>query len=116
MTEPFFAPTSQLWPAMPLPAFGYVPTPMTAINRTVSGIQPGAAAQGASPFGGTLASASSQALPPDVYALAATPFAGGPNAAVWSPILSNPYGVGGAGWTGAETAVGVTPPALLASV
>jgi hypothetical protein len=126
MAEPFFGSGSQLWPALSGPAFGFSQAPMPSGPRLGSppqglGLQ-GLGFQGVPPFGGGMMAGvptPNPGVPTDPYTLAGSNPIGNANpnftAGLSAAIVPGPIGSFPA-FTGAEIAIGVTAPALLAAV
>ena len=121
MAEPFFGPGSQLWSALPGPAFGFTPAPLPSGTRLLGGPPQGLGMQGP-PFGGGMMAGipTPSSVPPDPYAFAGGNVTGGNpnpnfNAGLSAAIMPGPIGSVPA-FTGSEIAIGVTAPALLAAV
>ena len=99
MIDPLFGSVSPpLWPAIPAPVYGYAQSPLASSQR-FSPIAPGSSAQGSASVG---------------------PFSAGPmlNAPAVDPqafVVSSPLASGVPAFM-AETAIGVTAPALLTAV
>lgn len=120
MADPLFGSVSQLWPPIPVPAFGYLPSPMPSGNRPYSAGSPGMGVQGPAPYAGIVGSPPMpNPVPIDPYAIssATIPGFGGPGfGAGLSAVIANPLGTSVPAWTGSEIAIGVTAPALLTAV
>jgi hypothetical protein len=119
MVEPLFGSVSQLWPAMPAPAFGYVQTPMPSAHRPFGAMSSGLPAQGPAPGGPLTAVPTSNLMQVDPYAFAGgvLPVVAGPSiGAGLSAVASSPLATGVPALTASEIAVGVTAPWLLTAV
>jgi BON domain len=119
MVEPLFGSVSQLWPAMPAPAFGYVQTPMASAHHRFGTMSTGLSAQGPAPGGPLSAVPTSNPMPIDPYAFAGgvMPIFAGPSVgAGLSAVASSPLPTGVPALTASEIAVGVTAPWLLTAV
>ena len=119
MAEPFFGSVSQ-WPSMQIPsfAFGYPPASVTQVSRPQSLFSP-IASQGAPTMGGTLGgNPTPNPSPTDPYGFGGmVPATSGPGFGPgFSAIVSSPFASGMPAFTGPEIAIGVTAPALLATV
>jgi hypothetical protein len=119
MIEAPFGSVSQLWPAMPAPAFGYVQTPMPSAHRPFGTISSGLPAQGPAPGGPLSGVPPSNLMQVDPYAFAGgvMPVVAGPSVSAGFPaVASSPLPTGVPALTGSEIAVGVTAPWLLTAV
>src|SRR5687767_14696597 len=109
MADPLFGSVSQLWPPIPVPAFGYLPSPMPSGNRPYSAGSPAMAVQGPAPYAGMVGSAPMpNQLPIDPYAIssATIPAFGGPGfGAGLSAVIASPLGTSVPAWTGSEIAI-----------
>jgi hypothetical protein len=115
MAEPFGS-VSQFWPAMPGPTYGFMQSPMPMVgSRPLNPMQQGMGIQGQGPFGGGMGTGVQTSNPGigDLYMMGnpGTNISTGLSAAIVpAPIGSFPT------FTGTEIAIGVTAPALLATV
>ena len=114
MTDPLFGSVSPpLWPGIPAPVYGYAPSPLASSQRFGT-IAPGGSAQGPASIG-------SYSAGPTLNGPAVDPQAfggvfGGPNFLTGlSAVVSSPLASGVPAFM-AETAIGVTAPALLTAV
>lgn len=118
MAEPLFGSVSQ-WPSIQVPAFGYPPAPLTQFSRP-PGLYSPIASQGAPTIGGTLSgnpTPSPSPADPSVFGIGMVPATGGPSFDTGlSAVLSSPFAGGMPAFTGPQIAIGVTAPALLATV
>ena len=119
MTDPIFGTVSPpLWPAIPAIFYGYAQSPLPSSHR-FGAMAPSHATQGPSspdqgsasgvPFGAGL---SAPTADPQAFGGAF----GGQNLAGLSAVVSSPLASGVPAFMGAESAVGVTAPALLTAV
>ena len=108
MTDPIFGSVSPpLWPAIPVPVYGYAQSPLASGYRFGT-MAPGSAAQGA-PVGPFSAGPTPNALVADPQAFGG--IFGGPNFATGlSAVVSSPLANGVPAFVGAESAIGVTAP------
>ena len=115
MTDPLFGSVSPpLWPAIPAPAYGYVQSPLASSHRFGT-IAPGSPAQGSASPGPFSAGPALNVPALDPHAFGGA--YGGPNFATGlSAVVSSPLASGVPAFMGAETAIGVTAPALLTAV
>ena len=120
MTDPIFGTVSPpLWPAIPAIFYGYAQSPLASSHR-FGAMAPSSATQGPSspaqgsasggPFGAGL---SAPTADPQAFGGA---FGGQNLAAGLSAVVSSPLASGVPAFMGAESAVGVTAPALLTAV
>ena len=118
MAEPFFGSVSQ-WPSIQAPAFGYPPASFTQVGRPPSLFSP-IASQGTPTIGGTPGgNATPHPSPAEPYMLGvgSVPTTGGLGFGTGlSAVVSSPIAGGMPWFTAPEIAVGVTAPALLATV
>ncbi len=103
MAEPLFGSMPQLWPAIPVQAFGYLHPALSA---------------GKLPFGAASAGMMSGLSTPFTNAVAGPPQGSPADAAAWpaNGVPPNQVGAGVPVFTGTEIAVGIPPQALLAAV
>jgi len=119
MAESLFGLVPPVWSAVP--AFGYFQTPMLPGSRPIiSAVSPGIpAAPGPVAFTSGMGSGmpATSTLPADAYGLGVMPVQGGPSVGPGlSAVVSPPMGPTFPIFAGPEIAVGVTAPALLATV
>jgi hypothetical protein len=114
MTDPLFGSVSPpLWPAIPAPVYGYAQSPLASSYRFGT-IAPGSSAQGSASVGPFSAGPALNALSVDPQAFGGV--FGGPNFATGlSAVISSPLASGVPAFM-AESALGVTAPALLTAV
>jgi len=114
MAEPFGS-VSQFWPAMPGPAYGFMQSPMPMGGRPLNPLQQGMGIQQQGLFAGGMGTGVQTSNPGigDLYMMGnpTTNVSTGLSAA----IVPGPIGSFQA-FTGTEIAIGVTAPALLATV
>ncbi len=116
MVEPLFGSVSQLWPAIPAPAFGFTQAPTAFAHRPFATASSGMPAQGPAPGGASSAAAASNPMPVDPYAFAGgvMPVLAGPS--FGAAVGSGPVATAVPALTTSEIAVGVTASALLTAV
>jgi hypothetical protein len=119
MAEPFFGSVSQ-WPSMQVPAFafGYPSASATQVSRPPNLFTP-IPSQALPTMGGTLSgNPASNPSPADPYVFGVgVPTAGGPGFGTGlSAVVSSPFAGAMPAFAGPEIAIGVTAPALLATV
>ena len=114
MTDPLFGSVSPpLWPAIPAPVYGYAPSPLASSQRFGT-IAPGGSAQGPASIGSYSAGPTLNGPAVDPHAFGG--LFGSPNFATGlSAVVSSPLASGVPAFM-AETAIGVTAPALLTAV
>jgi hypothetical protein len=114
MTDPLFTSVSPAWPAITAPLFGYAQPPAAGGHR-VGPFAPGIAIQGSAPAG--TFGAGTAVNPPSMDPHAFGGAFGSPTVANGlSALVSSPLASGVPAFMGAEFAIGVTAPALLAAV
>jgi BON domain len=118
MAEPFFGTVSQ-WPSMQVPAFGYPPASVTQASRPPGLFSP-MASQGSPAIGGALGGSSTphpSSADPYIFGVGTVPATGGPGFGPGlSAVVSSPIAGGLPAFAAPDIAIGVTAPALLATV